>query len=256
MAAGHPDAQPTKVAKAAIERLIKREATTESRLPVRATSFERSAEHAAVPDKRQLELCWNDLENDETQAARAVLELADQREQAVDVLKSKLKPLAITSGQVKALLFKLGSDNGQVWKPAFEELEYFDPRLAIEITDLMDRVTEAPARQRMVEVLSGRVAGSLKDQKIELHAARNNDYYYFVCGPGSWMAEHKVAHLNADRWATYKKKWVRAVRAILVLEQIGTPDAFAVIKDMTTGHPDAQPTRAAQQALMRLASTK
>ena len=60
----------------------------------------------------------------------------------VAFLKKNMKPLTISSAQVKALLLKLGNDNESVWKPAFEELEYFDPRLAIDLQTLMDRYTE------------------------------------------------------------------------------------------------------------------
>jgi hypothetical protein len=67
-----------------------------------------------------------------------------------------MKPLTISSAQVKSLLLKLGNDNEAVWKPAFEELEYFDPRLAIDLQTLMERYMDSPTRQRMVEVMSGR----------------------------------------------------------------------------------------------------
>jgi hypothetical protein len=72
-----------------------------------------------------------------------------------------MKPLTISSAQVKSLLLKLGNDNEEVWKPAFEELEYFDPRLAIDLQTLMERYMDSPTRQRMVEVMSGRQAGQL-----------------------------------------------------------------------------------------------
>ncbi len=60
------------------------------------------------------------------------------------LLKGRMKPLTISSGQVKALLLKLNSQDEHLWKSAFEQLEYFDPRLAIGLEELMDRVTESP----------------------------------------------------------------------------------------------------------------
>ena len=62
----------------------------------------------------------------------------------------------------------LGDEKDEVWKMAFEELEYFDPRLTIELEVLMASVTLTPARQRLVEVLSGREAGSLARQAVNL----------------------------------------------------------------------------------------
>jgi hypothetical protein len=49
--------------------------------------------------------------------------------------------------------------------------------------------------------------------------------------------------------------WTRAVRAIVLLEHIGTPGAVAILKDMATGHPDAQPTKVARDCLERLAKS-
>jgi hypothetical protein len=166
-----------------------------------------------------------------------------------------MKPLKIAAGEVRALLLKLGSENEKVWKPAFEELEYFDPRLAIDLETLMDRYREAPGRQRMVEVLSGWPAGLLAGKEVMLRKA--GDGYNFSSRPkfGSWWAEHKVSRINNPPGGNDKKKWIRAGRAIVLLEHFGTPDAMAILKDMAGGHPEAQPTRLAREALARLGKT-
>ena len=75
-----------------------------------------------------------------------MLNFADRPKAAAAFLRKKLKPLTISSAQVKALLLKLGNTNEAVWKPAFEELDYFDPRLAIDLETLMERYTEYPVR--------------------------------------------------------------------------------------------------------------
>ena len=58
--------------------------------------------------------------------------------------------------------------------------------------------------------------------------------------------------INAG-FGNMKKKWTRAVRGIILLEHIGTPDAVAVLRDISQGHPDAQPTKLASEALDRIA---
>ena len=201
-----------------------------------------------------MEVWWTDLEKDETAATRAVLNLNDRREVTVAFLKGKLKPLKISAAEVRALLLKLGNENEKVWKPAREELEYFDPRLAIDLEALMDRYKESPLRQRMVEVLSDRAAGQLAGKDVSLMGVGRGDGFNFLAQPnfGSWWAEHKVERINGARGGNLKKKWTRAVRAILLLEHIGTPDAVAILKDMAAGHPDAQPTKVAGEALVRL----
>ena len=42
--------------------------------------------------------------------------------------------------------------------------------------------------------------------------------------------------------------------ALVPLEHIGTPEAMAILKDMGTGHPEAQRTRVARKPLDRLAA--
>jgi len=204
-------------------------------------------------DQGQMEAWWADLEKGEAEASRALLNLSTQPEQAVAFLKDRIKPLLLDSVRLKAYLLRLGSSNEALWKQAFEDLEYYDPRLAMDLPTLMDKVTETPARQRMVEVLSSRNAGSLKDKKVDLRKVGNEGYNFFD-GRGSWWAEHKVSRINTYDWDSPKKKWTRAVRAIVLLEHIGTPDAVAILKDMATGHPEAQPTRVAKESLERLAS--
>jgi hypothetical protein len=199
------------------------------------------------------EAWWQDLEKWETEATRALLNLADRREETVAFLKARVTPLKITPGEVRAQLLKLGSPNEKVWKPAFEELEYFDPRLAIDLETLMDRYKESPGRQRMVEVMSGREPGSLGAKAVNLRGLRGGDGFNFVSENRSWWAEHRTDRINDERgWGNPKKKWTRAVRAIVLLEHIATPGAIAILQDMATGHPNAQPTRVAKDALRRL----
>jgi hypothetical protein len=210
---------------------------------------------AAEPptDDKMMESLWADLEKSELEASRALLKLADRPKEAVGFLKEKMKPLKTRPGEIRALLLKLGSDKEEVWKAAFEELDYFDPRLAIDLETLMEKVTETPTRQRMVAILSNQSDFRLKwieGKKIDLMKT-GQDGFNFFSENGSWWAEHKVSRINLH--AAYdRKKWTRAVRAIVLLEHIGTPDAVAIIKEMSTGHAEAEPTRVAQETLKRM----
>ncbi len=209
---------------------------------------------ALVADDKQFEAWWTDLENGEREASLALLNFADRPKEAVLFLKTRLKPLTISSGQVKALLLKLGSANEALSKPAFEELEYFDPRLAIDLVTLMDRYTEYPVRQRLVEVLSGRNPESLKDYEDLKIRPVGNGFNFSGNKKGlgglNWWAEHRVERLSPnDLGGGKKKKWSRAIRAIALLEHIRSPDAVAVLNEMASGHRDAYPTKVAKQAL-------
>ena len=118
----------------------------------------------------------------------------------------------------------------------------------------MNDTTEPTARTRLVEVLSGRPADSLLGKTVNIRPLGNGDGFNFFSGNGSWWAEHKVERLKSSGSGNPKKKWTRAVRAIILLEHIGSPDAIAILKDMSTGHPDAEPTKAAQEALDKIES--
>jgi len=206
---------------------------------------------AESPDR--MESWWTDLEKGETAATRALLNLSARPKETVAFLKTKIKPLKLSSGRAKALLLKLGTAEESVWKPAFEELEYFDPRLAIDLQTLMDRYKESPGRQRMVEALSGREPGSLKGKDVQLRKFGGPDDFNFTADNGSWWAENRVDRIGTYSWDPGKKKWTRAIRAIVLLEYIGTPDAQEILKDMATGHPDARPTKVAKEVLEALA---
>ena len=214
-------------------------------------------------DRTQLEKRWADLEKPEPDSSRALLNFSDKPQETVAFLKEKLKPLSINAEQVKTLLAQLGSDDEAIWRPAFEQLDYFDPRLAIDLETLMKDVTETPVRQRLVAVLSSREPESFEDRKISLRKTGppGSGEYNFVAEKdpndknsftSSWWAIGKVSKIGASVWDNPKSKWTRAVRAIVLLEHIASPEAIAILRDMATGHPDAQPTKAAKDALARL----
>ena len=204
MATGHPDAVPTNVAKEAINNIT------------------------AVRPK-ELEALWSDLERSEAEAARALLALFDRGQEGVVFLKQKLKPLAITSDRVNSLLLELNSADEHVWQPAFEELAYFDPRLAIDIPDLMKLVPESPARQRLVAVMGDRQADWLAGSEIKLLSTQ--DGYHFTTPNRTFWAP-AVAQLNTARFATVKRKWTpRQSR-----DRVAGALAYASGRDNPQGH--------------------
>jgi hypothetical protein len=201
-----------------------------------------------------MEPWWADLEKGDAEASRALLKFAAWPKESVSFLTAKMRPLKIEVDRVKALLTDLNSDKEDVWKRAFEELDYFDPRLAIDIETLMNDVNASPGRQRMVALLSGRTADSTEGKQISLRGSGEGDkkYFNFFDGRGSWWAEHRVTHLNTSGWGNVRKKWTRSTRAIALFEHIGTPEAVAVLKTMSSGHADAHPTKEAKEALVRI----
>jgi hypothetical protein len=216
---------------------------------------------APAAARKALDALWADLAGDELTASRALLRLAARPTEAVELCGEKLKPLKIDEKRVRALLADLGSEQEPTWKAAAEELEYFDPRLAIDLPTLMDAVPDRVPRARLVAILSGdRPAAGLleRNEPITLgrHGGQNEEVYYNFRQGGSWWAEHRVDRLNVGTWGNKRKYWTRAVRAVVLLEHIGTPAAVAVLKELAGGHPDAQPTKAAKAAVARLGKVR
>jgi hypothetical protein len=230
-----------------------------------AVGLVRPGRAAPVPAEaagKELEALWVDLAGDELTASRALLKLAARPKEAVAFVAGKLRPLKIDQKRVRALLADLGSEKEATWKAAVEELEYFDPRLAIDLPTLMDDVTDRVARARLVALLSGdRSADDLLKENTPIefgrHGGMNGQEEFFnFRQKGSWWAEHRVERLNASTWGNRRKYWTRAVRAVVLLEHIGGPAAVAVLRDLATGHPDAQPTKAAKEAVARIEKAK
>jgi hypothetical protein len=202
-------------------------------------------------DDRPIDVLWVDLEKGEAEASRALLAMSDRPKETVAFLREKLPPLTIDAEKVRALIEWLGSDDEATWKGAFEQLEYLDPRLAIDLETLMNQNPTNPTRQRLVAVLSSRAPATLEGQTIRLSKSPNGFNFQNQGGAG-WWAEPKVEFVGVR--GGQKKKWSRAVRAIILLEHIGTPEAVAVLKAMACGHPDAQPTKVAAESLARVAA--
>ncbi len=204
-------------------------------------------------DRPTMQHLWIELEKGEMEATRALLTMSSRPDEAVAFLKTVMRPLKIEpQAAAMDLIVKLESNDDAIWRPAFEELEYFDPRLAFKLDELFADINLTPARQRLVEVLSGRKPGSLGIKEVKLKWLQ--DQFIFSLEPGNWGAAHTVDKVGTSEWWGMKKKWTRAVRAIMLLEHIGTPEALAVIERMTTGHPDAFPTKAAKESARNLAA--
>jgi hypothetical protein len=48
-------------------------------------------------------------------------------------------------------------------------------------------------------------------------------------------------------------EWLRAIRAVAVLEHIGTPEAHELLQSLAGGTPESRLTREAKASLQRLA---
>ena len=201
-----------------------------------------------TPTLSPMEQNWLDLEKQEMDATPALLRMAVTPKESIEFLKGKLKPVKIDPEGITQLLVKLDNEDEMVWKAAFEDLEYFDPRLAIDVQTLADNVTSKPLRQRMMEILVGQMPGALGEQELTLRI-NGGDNFTLMAGNSGWWLPGSIANLNMNQT---KKKWTRASRAVMLLEYFKTPEAITLLKEMAAGHPEAGPTVAAVAAVGRL----
>jgi WD40 repeat protein len=167
----------------------------------------------------QLPAWWDDLAgSDAPKAYRAVWSLSAVPERAVPFLRERLRPFpAMPADQMRQWLADLDA-------PAY------------------------PVRERASAGLAacGLQAAALLRQAQAATPA-----------PSAEAAERIAALLQkTEQWAVTDAAMLRALRAVWVLERIGTPAARDVLQTLAAGAPALRPTQAARSALDRLAARK
>lgn len=199
-----------------------------------------------------LEDDWTALGGEEPDASAALLRLSRKPDEFVTFAQSHFIPVKLTEAQLAPLLVELGSNDDDTWRAAYEKLQYFDPRLAIELQELIDKTEDPRTLTRLIEVLSSGERGSLQGKEVGLNPFPSGGGNFFTeteNGRTAWWAENRLDHLNVPRLDSGKPGWNQVVRGTMLLEHIGTPDARAIVDAMATGHPDVQPTRVAIAAI-------
>lgn len=204
-------------------------------------------------EQKVLEALWKDLETyGPAERTRAVFALLDHP-RAVEFLASKMPPLNTSADQLKAWLKDLNSDDEKVWKPAFEELRYHDPRTELTLAEQIEQATTDVGRVRLVGIWQGEfphlapdiartelrlTPGEASDRKVTfLRYCRQRGRNGLV-GDGYEVWVGPVDEIAPPRWR-------QAAIAAHVLRHIDTKASRAVLERLATGHKDALPTRTA-----------
>jgi hypothetical protein len=205
--------------------------------------------------RRELDMLWLDLLSaDELIAGRAILKFGGQ-EETVGYLKVKLFPLKLNKQRAKQLISELGSKNEKTAQLAFKTLAYFDPRLAFTDEEMRDALMDRPESRRLGAILCDLPMDALGSGTWHWHSPDNQIYHFShteIVGNRNVHRNWNTAIAVADIGKHGRNSnWIRATRAIAVLENIGSDEAMAIVKSMATGHPDAGPTKAAKSVLQR-----
>jgi hypothetical protein len=170
---------------------------------------------------RQANACWDDLAGtDAIRAYRAVLTLAGLPEQALPLLRGRLRAVPRPDPKrVARLIAQLDDDAFAVRAKAHAELAALGEKAEHALRNALKSPASVEARSR----LEGLVAG-LEAQKRERKA------------------------LTGEA--------LRELRAVEVLEGLGTEQACRTLRALAGGEPTARLTQEAKRALQRLESVK
>ncbi len=249
MATGHPDAAPTKRALEIADRIAMGNPST-------------------TVTKEELQQWWHDLANPGIQSTYATLSFIRFPNEAIGLLKQELLPLRLSQSRLEELYVQLASDDASVWQAAYREFEYFDPRLVKTVPEIMDGLSvvneqiehdqQARLKKRLAAVLSGWALDEVSDPSTTYggfvvsdaqfyHEQNRNSWTFVGAGIGSWQATE--LSLIGERLRKIKPKWDRAIRALAILDHIGSEQASDLLAKMATGNEKAAPTRYALELL-------
>jgi RNA polymerase sigma factor (sigma-70 family) len=172
---------------------------------------------AGRSDRQSAEQLWADLANkDATKAFDAIGLLTAAREQAVAMLRDKLKPAPPPTDrmQVARRIAKLDNERFEIRQKAMEELKQLGERAEPVLREALKDKLPLEARKRIEELLEG----------------------------------VRVLSATPER--------LRDLRAVEVLEHIGTPDAQQLLQSVANGAPSARLTREAKASLQRIAKLR
>jgi RNA polymerase sigma factor (sigma-70 family) len=207
---------------------------------------------AAAEPASRLESLWADLASpDEAKALRAALALAASSE-AVPFLKAHLKPVKADPQRVAQLIGDLGNNAFATRMAATAELDYLGRFIKADLERALAKDLELEVKMRLQELLK-RIAEELGTPASE--PPRNDFKASYTKKPDLVTTAKPTASsppLPAPRKALVRMAWVRAARAVAVLEHFGTPEARQILEVLAEGESEAPPTKAAKEALDRL----
>ena len=198
------------------------------------------------------EALWADLASaDESKAVRALLALAADPK-AISFLKDNLRPVKADADRVTKLVKDLDSNEFTTRQKAMEELEYYGKAVKDQLEKAAKGELSAEAKQRVQQLLDK------MPKPPEVKAAPppvQPGKIAVVIINGKVIVNGQPVDGNPQPAAIAvgpSMQWVRAARAIALLEHLNTPEARQLIEAISQGDAEALPTTVAKAALERL----
>jgi WD40 repeat protein len=170
---------------------------------------------AGEPDAEQLRRLWDDLRgSDGGSSFRSMQQLLASPRQVLPLLKGELRPVPkLEAERVARLLADLDANDFGTRERATGELRRLGDAVEVALRRTLERGPSAEVSRRVGKLLE---------------------------------------EIEADRGPNVPAERLRRLRALEVLEQLGTPEARAWLAELAAGEPEAPLTRQVQAALRRL----
>jgi hypothetical protein len=208
--------------------------------------------------KPTLDSRWADLASpDDAKATRALLALSATPKETTAYLKDHLRPVKADGKRVAALVKQLDSSNFAQRSRAMNELEYLGKYIKSDLEAALKKDPEVETRRRIQELID-KMPKEKKDapppppfkggRSVSVQNI-NGQIRIIIDGQ---VFDPSAAATPPPPPPGPPAGWVRAVRAVTLLEHLATPEAQAQLQAIAAGEADALPTIAARAALERL----
>lgn len=206
-----------------------------------------------------LEKHWSNLaDRNKNRAALALLALATTPRETTAFLKERLKPVNIDPKTVAKWLTELDSDNPHTQLQAIENLEYCGKHIHADLQKALTSASKIETKQIIMQLQSSlppvaKLPPGSNLTSMSAGASNGSLSWKLNCDDKGKM-QFSLNDVSIDPSKVFDvqpRPWVRAQRAIALLEHLGTPDAKLVLKSLASGKAEALPTIAAREALGR-----
>jgi RNA polymerase sigma factor (sigma-70 family) len=215
---------------------------------------------AAADDKTSA--AWADLSGtDDVKVARAILTLGATPKETVQFLKDNLYPVKADAKRVEKLIADLDSDKYPVREAAAQQLEYLGKCIKTELEKAAADGKSEEVKRRAKQLLerlpsdgkkkdpAGPGVGKNGAQNVQV---QNNNGQIRIIVNGAVIDPNAPAPAAKMLPTGPSPMWIRATRAIAILEHVGTPEATQLLEAIAGGEADALPTQQAKAALARM----
>lgn len=200
--------------------------------------------------KEKLDKALVRIVNYNPDVVKDVLFLKNHESETLALIKEKLKPIRQDKETAKKLLVELGSENEKVWRNAYRELKYNDPRLVYDIQEIYD-ITSGEQRNRLAAILVACDDYDAFDKKYFKNSFQlGKNRGYITLELNETQGCKSIYQMTTEKtFCCYNNDWTIAHVAMEILASFNNADSITIIKEMATGHPDAYPTIAAKKIL-------